>query len=69
MLTQLRQVWGLSGAAGIAMGVYADCRPKEELSLSLEETITDRTGGLRIPAIYGLSFGHIDNQCTVAGRH
>ncbi|MCB0558319.1 MAG: LD-carboxypeptidase [Lewinellaceae bacterium] len=66
MLTQLRQAWGLSGAAGIAMGVYADCQPKEgELSLSLEETIRDRTGSLGIPAIYGLSFGHIDNQCTL----
>lgn len=66
MLTQLRQAWGLGNAAGIAMGIYADCQPKEgDLSLSLEETIRDRTEGLSIPAIYGLSFGHIDDQCTL----
>ena len=66
MLTQLRQAWGLERAAGLAMGIYADCQPKEgELSLSLEETIRDRTEGLGIPAIYGLSFGHIDDQCTL----
>ncbi|MCB0588582.1 MAG: LD-carboxypeptidase, partial [Phaeodactylibacter sp.] len=66
MLTQLRQAWGLGQAAGIAMGTYADCQPEEgDLSLSLEETIRDRTEGLGIPAIYGLSFGHIDNQCTL----
>lgn len=66
MLTQLRQAWGLGQAAGIAMGTYADCQPEEgDLSLSLEETIRDRTEDLGIPAIYGLSFGHIDNQCTL----
>lgn len=66
MLTQLRQAWNLEKAAGIAMGIYADCQPKEgDLSLSLEETIRDRTEGLGIPTIYGLSFGHIDDQCTL----
>ncbi len=66
MLTQLRQAWNLERAAGIVMGIYADCQPKEgDLSLSLEETIRDRTEGLGVPAIYGLSFGHIDDQCTL----
>lgn len=66
MLTQLRQAWKLDKAAGLAMGIYEDCQPKEgDLSLSLEETIRDRTEGLGIPAIYGLSFGHIDDQCTL----
>ena len=66
MLTQLRQAWGLNQAAGIAMGIYADCQPREgEPSLSLEETVRDRTENLDIPAIYGLSFGHIDDQCTL----
>ncbi|MCO6479807.1 MAG: LD-carboxypeptidase [Phaeodactylibacter sp.] len=66
MLTQLRQAWNLEKAAGIAMGIYADCQPKEgDLSLSLEETVRDRTERLGVPAIYGLSFGHIDDQCTL----
>jgi muramoyltetrapeptide carboxypeptidase len=66
MLTQLRQAWPLGQAAGIALGIFEDCQPKEtELSLSLADTLKDRLEGLNIPAIYGLSFGHIANQCTL----
>ncbi|MCB0568257.1 MAG: LD-carboxypeptidase [Phaeodactylibacter sp.] len=66
MLTQLRQAWGLGQVSGIALGIFEDCQPDEgERSLSLKETIMDRIQGLGIPAIYGLSFGHIANQCTL----
>lgn len=66
MLTQLRQAWSLGQAAGIALGIFEDCQPGEgELSLSLAETLTDRLQELNIPALYGLSFGHIADQCTL----
>jgi muramoyltetrapeptide carboxypeptidase len=66
MLTSLRQAFPLSGLAGIAMGVFADCEAKSgSRSLSLLETIEDRLGDLNIPTIYGLSFGHIDDMCTL----
>ena len=66
MLTQLRQAWQLGQSAGIAMGIFEDCQAKEEeRSLSLTETVIDRIKELNVPAVYGLSFGHIANQCTL----
>lgn len=65
MLTQLLQACNLKEAAGIAMGVFDDCEAKVgSNSLSLMETLEDRLGNIGIPVIYGLSFGHIDNQFT-----
>ena len=66
MLTQLLQSCDLNKAAGIALGVFWDCEKKEgDRSLTLMETLEDRLGHLNIPVIYGLSFGHIDNHCTL----
>jgi muramoyltetrapeptide carboxypeptidase len=66
MLTQLRQAWPLHEAEAIICGVFADCAPDEgDHSLSLLETIEDRLGDLGLPLVYGLSFGHIDPQCTL----
>jgi len=66
MLTQLRQACNLGEAAGIALGIFADCQPDEgDLSLSLIETLTDRLADLDVPVLYGLSFGHITHQCTL----
>lgn len=66
MLTQLRQSVDLRQAAGIALGVFKDCNPEGEApSQSLLEVIKDRLGNLGIPVIYGLSFGHIQNQFTL----
>ena len=66
MLTSLRQAWPLSDLAGIAMGVFAGCESKNgSRSLSLLETIEDRLGDLDMPIIYGLSFGHVDDMCTL----
>ena len=64
MLTQLRQSCDLNKAAAIVLGIFADCEGGEN-SLSLMETIEDRLGDLKIPVIYGMSFGHIDNQMTL----
>jgi muramoyltetrapeptide carboxypeptidase len=65
MLTQLRQTTNLHQLAGIALGVFADCEAKDEGSQSLIEVVKDRLGDLKIPVIYGLSFGHIRDQFTL----
>lgn len=66
MLTQLRQAWPLEQAAGLAMGIFADCEaPADALSLSLLETVRDRTADLKIPVVYGLPFGHVSDQCAL----
>lgn len=66
MLTTLLQASNLHKAAGVVLGVFTDCHPKkDELSLSLKETLEDRLGGLGIPVVYGLSFGHVSDNCTI----
>ena len=66
MLTQLRQGTDLQQAAGIALGIFADCEAKEGSdSLTLKQTLTDRLADLGMPVAYGLSFGHIDHQITL----
>ncbi len=66
MLTTLLQASNLRKAAGVALGVFTDCQPKkDELSLSMMDTLRDRLEGLGIPVVYGLSFGHISDNCTL----
>ena len=63
---QARVNQALEKAAGIALGIFEDCKPDDEdPSLSLKETLKDRLGNLGIPVVYGLSFGHIENMCTL----
>ncbi len=65
MLTQLLQ-GGLGEAAGILLGTFADCKaPPNANSLTLSQTLHDRLGKLNIPVVYGLSFGHVDDQFTL----
>lgn len=66
MLTQLRQSAKLNHAAGFALGIFDGCDPKEgENSLSLQDTVRDRLMDIPVPGVYGLSFGHIAQQCTL----
>jgi muramoyltetrapeptide carboxypeptidase len=66
MLTQLLQSSNLHLAKGIILGIFEDCQPKDEqYSLSLRDTLIERLAGLGIPVIYGISFGHISNMCTL----
>jgi len=66
MFTQLLQGTDLHKAAGIVLGVFADCEAKEgDRSLSLMEMFRDRLGHLEMPIIYGLSVGHIKNHMTL----
>ena len=65
MLTQMLQGSDLGKAAGIALGVFADCRAKGDgPSQTVAETLRDRFGGLGIPVVYGLPFGHVAHQMT-----
>jgi muramoyltetrapeptide carboxypeptidase len=66
MLTTLLQSSNLEKAAGIALGLFTDCHPKkDERSLSLQETLLDRLSHLKMPMAYGLSFGHVNDNCTL----
>lgn len=66
MLTQLRQSAQLDKAAGFGLGIFAGCIPEPgDESLSLAETVLDRLSDLQKPGVYGLTFGHISNQCTL----
>jgi muramoyltetrapeptide carboxypeptidase len=66
MLTQLLEGSNLSKAKAIVLGIFEDCQPKDEqYSLSLIDTLKERLGNLNIPVMYGFSFGHIQNMCTL----
>jgi muramoyltetrapeptide carboxypeptidase len=66
MLTQIRQSVDMRQFAGIALGVFEDCNPRDAASSqSLMDVLKDRLGDLKIPVIYGLSFGHIRDQFTL----
>lgn len=70
MLTQLRLSGKLEAAAGIAFGECARCTPREfrpgfDSTFSLGEIVDDILGGLKIPVLSGLTFGHTADQLTL----
>ena len=70
MLTQLLQAGKLDNIRGIAMGTFKDCEPKKvnpafQNSFSLIEVLFERLSGLKVPVVYGLSFGHVKNKFTL----
>ncbi len=70
MLTQLLQSGKLSKAKGVALGIFKACdyTPEDEFydtSLSLHEVLRERLSDLPIPIIYGLPFGHIQDNATL----
>lgn len=68
MLTHLLAAGRLRDAAGIALGRFAHCAPKDKSlrpSLTLREIFADRLGRLGIPVVGGLAVGHIANQVTL----
>jgi len=64
MLTQLALGGKFDHIAGFMWGRCTDCEPKGT-SFSLEEILRDRFGSLGVPAIAGLSFGHIEQKLTL----
>lgn len=65
MLTQLRQSADLKNLTGVALGIFDGCEPPAgRWSQTVQDVVRDRLGDLGVPVVYGLSFGHIRDQCT-----
>ncbi len=66
MFTQLKLAGKLQAAAGIVVGECKDCPPPgHDSAYSLGEVIDYLLGDLKIPVLYGLSFGHTIDQVTL----
>lgn len=61
MLTQLLRAGWLDGVVGIALGSWEDCGPYEEV----RAVLLDRLGGLGVPVVEELGFGHCASTVTV----
>lgn len=57
-LTHLLRSGWLEGVAGVAIGSWQGCEPVEEL-------VRDRLGGLGVPVLWDLGFGHGPSSITV----
>lgn len=57
-LTHLLRSGWLDGLAGVAVGSWQGCEPVEEL-------VRDRLGGLGVPILWDLGFGHCESTLTV----
>jgi muramoyltetrapeptide carboxypeptidase len=64
MFTQLAHGRKFDGIAGFVWGRCTDCEAKGT-SFSLEEILRDRFASLGVPALAGLSFGHIEQKLTL----
>jgi len=70
MLTQLWLAGKFQQAAGIALGHFVDCVPKEYQAsfyqtISLENILRDRFDSLKIPTLYNLMFGHVTDNAVL----
>ncbi|MGX1547046.1 S66 peptidase family protein [Streptomyces adustus] len=61
MLTQLLRTGWLDGVTGIALGSWAGCGPYE----AVRAVLADRLGGLGVPVVEELGFGHGEGALTV----
>jgi muramoyltetrapeptide carboxypeptidase len=64
MLTQLALGGIFSSMAGFVFGRCTECEFKGP-GFSLEDVLRDRFSSLGVPALSGLSFGHIDQKLTL----
>ena len=69
-LTHLLLTGRLSGLAGVALGKFHDCGPKEfhasfNGTWSWQQVCADRFGSLGIPVLAGLRFGHVPDKATL----
>jgi muramoyltetrapeptide carboxypeptidase len=65
MLSQLALSGKLDRIAGFVFGRCTDCSRDRPSMFSLEDVLRDRFGASRVPAISGLSFGHIEQKLTL----
>ncbi len=61
ILTQLLRAGWLDGVAGIGLGSWQECGPYEEV----RDVFLDRLGGLGVPVVEEMGFGHGDTALTV----
>ncbi len=61
MLTSLREAGWLPSVAGIAVGRFTGCAPRED-GHTLEEVLADRLGDLGVPVLTGVGAGHVDDN-------
>ena len=61
LLTQVLRSGLLDGVAGIVLGSWRDCGPYEEV----RAVLLDRLGGLGVPVLEELGFGHGDGSLTI----
>ncbi|CAL9580282.1 putative murein peptide carboxypeptidase [Streptomyces sp. enrichment culture] len=61
MLTQLLRAGLLDGVAGVALGSWEECGPYE----AVRAVLLDRLGGLGVPVVEELGFGHGTPALTV----
>ncbi|MGH3343941.1 MAG: S66 peptidase family protein [Carbonactinosporaceae bacterium] len=61
ILTQLLRSCYFEGVAGIALGSWVGCGSPE----NVQQVILDRLGGLGVPVLADLGFGHGSSQLTV----
>jgi muramoyltetrapeptide carboxypeptidase len=70
-LTQLLLAGKLQRAAGILIAECVNCKPGDSkrytmpLNYSVESVLKERLGDLGIPVVYGMRFGHGDDQITL----
>lgn len=66
MLTQLELAGLLQPAAALVGGIFRDCEnPPGEDGMPLAQAIDERFGAAGVPAVYGMSFGHVRDQLTL----
>jgi muramoyltetrapeptide carboxypeptidase len=58
LLTHLSLAGLLGKLAGIALGDFAGCTPRNPDEPTVEEVLEERLGGLGIPVLSGLPIGH-----------
>ncbi|MFE0735014.1 LD-carboxypeptidase [Streptomyces sp. NPDC058855] len=61
ILTQLLRSGRLDGVAGIGLGSWEECGPYEEV----RAVLADRLGGLGVPVVEQMGFGHSGTALTV----
>lgn len=61
LLTQLLRTGRLDGVAGIGLGSWEECGPYD----AVREVLADRLGGLGVPVLEDLGFGHCADALTV----
>lgn len=59
ILTQLLRSGWLDGVSGVACGSWRDCED------GVRELVSDRFGGLGVPVVWELGFGHCPDSLTV----